>query len=465
MNERTIIRPGGRRNRSQKSDQEPTQTDHRKKERNKTNLASLAREQNQPKQQKGLFRRPTVTEPDDVILEDTNVLFSTLSPIILLTSRVKISSSDINLEELRTRVKEQLEYYRSINFGLDSNFSASEDVSYGLCCLLDEMVLNTPWGAKSNWANESLLVTFHKETWGGERFFELLEKMSANPSKHILAIEFYYAILELGFEGKFRHSNDGMRSHQVIKNNTYLLLENYKNLEVMPLSDNWESTAEQSNSLLKIIPQWIVWSVTFGFLIIFFFIFSLMLSNQSDPIKRKLVSLRNIGEINLPNHEAMASVAVTTKQVDLKNNNLSILPILTNALSTEIVNNLLVIEQRKNGVSVRLTNANLFRSGSDALAEQYIKIIEKMGQSLANIRVTVNVTGHSDDIPIRTIKYSDNWALSEARANSVKNIIERKLKRGSQVFARGLADTVNLVPNTNSANRALNRRVEILVRS
>lgn len=466
MNDRTIIRPGGRRPRSNSSERDATQVGAGSRSRNKTNLASLAREHNHTSSHQGLFKRtPLPVEAEKPVLDDSNVLFGLLSPIILLASKVKTSSSDLNLDDLRERFKEQIAYYRNINFGFETGFPASEEVSYGLCCLIDEMVLNTPWGAKSSWAAESLLVTFHKEAWGGERFFDLLEQMSLSPAKYIHAIEFYYVILELGFEGKFRQMNDGMRGHQTIKNNTYLLLENYKNLESMPLSDNVESTADQKHSLLKVVPQWVIWSVTLGFLVAVYFIFSLMLSNQSDPVKRKLVNLRSSGHINLPSHRALTSAAITNKQVDLKDNNLAVYPLLQSALAAEIANNLVVIEQRKNGVAVRLTNANLFSSGNDRLADDYVSIVEKMGKALSEVQVAVNVTGHSDDVPIRTLKYSDNWALSEARANSVKRIIEKQLKPGSQVFARGLADTVNLVPNTNDTNRALNRRVEILVRT
>ncbi len=42
------------------------------------------------------------------------------------------------------------------------------------CCARSSTarVLNTPWGAQGDWAAQSLLVTFHKEVWGGEKFFE-----------------------------------------------------------------------------------------------------------------------------------------------------------------------------------------------------------------------------------------------------------------------------------------------------
>ena len=46
---------------------------------------------------------------------------------------------------------------------------------YALCAALDEAVLATPWGHESEWAQHPLLVTLHREAWGGEKFFEVLE--------------------------------------------------------------------------------------------------------------------------------------------------------------------------------------------------------------------------------------------------------------------------------------------------
>ena len=52
---------------------------------------------------------------------------------------------------------------------------------YVLCAALDEAVLSTPWGAQSEWAQHPLLVALHREAWGGEKFFEMLDRVSTDP--------------------------------------------------------------------------------------------------------------------------------------------------------------------------------------------------------------------------------------------------------------------------------------------
>ena len=59
---------------------------------------------------------------------------------------------------------------------------------YCLCTALDEAAALTPWGG-SVWSSHSLLVSFHNETWGGEKFFHLLERLSQQPRQHLDLLE------------------------------------------------------------------------------------------------------------------------------------------------------------------------------------------------------------------------------------------------------------------------------------
>src|SRR5262249_60614328 len=75
---------------------------------------------------------------------------------------------------------------------------------YALCTLIDEAVSSTPWGGSAQWMKQSLLVTFYRETGGGEKFFQLLNKMGEQPGANIELLEFFYACPALGFAGRFR---------------------------------------------------------------------------------------------------------------------------------------------------------------------------------------------------------------------------------------------------------------------
>ena len=78
----------------------------------------------------------------------------------------------------------------------------------------------------------------------------------------------------------------------------------------------------------------------------------------------------------------------------------------------------------------------------------------------------VRVEGHTDDRPIFTQRYQSNWELSTARATSVVTFLVENMNIPSQRLAiAGYGEFRPLGPNDSDANRAKNRRVDIVVLS
>lgn len=75
--------------------------------------------------------------------------------------------------------------------------------SYFFCTFIDEMVMARPWGIES-WAQHTLLVRFHSETWGGEKCFQLINRLLLEPSRYRDLLEFIHLCLCLGFQGRYR---------------------------------------------------------------------------------------------------------------------------------------------------------------------------------------------------------------------------------------------------------------------
>ncbi len=461
MNDKTIIRPGGRPKRSGQTSTPSLSNAFKKDGKPRTSLSDLV------KQKRNVQGGSSAGQPaikNGLGTSHTDDIKSILAPLVLLVSQVKNVQELPNLDELKVTIEKKISELQAANFLQGDDFTASEEVSYGLCCFIDETVLNTPWGAQSKWVHESLLVTFFKETWGGERFFQILDEMKSNPSTYIDAIEVYNVFLELGFEGQYRHQQDGGRILNEIKEENFLLISQYKPSLNAPLSDLWEPSSNNQPSYLKTIPQWVIWTSVLAICLIAFFYLNLTLSNQADPVKRKLVALRDVGAISTVDHAFFQPDGDVFLHTNNSGNKESIRKLLAEELAPEVASGVFAILTVKEGVVVRLARTDLFQSGSDNLASHYIPAIEKLARALNSFDSTIVISGHSDDVPIRTIKYPDNWALSEARAQSVKNIIETKLDKDIQILARGLADTNNLVPNSSPENRAKNRRVEVLIK-
>jgi chemotaxis protein MotB len=110
------------------------------------------------------------------------------------------------------------------------------------------------------------------------------------------------------------------------------------------------------------------------------------------------------------------------------------------------------------------TDKIVFSRGSAELSPEARRIISAVGKVLKDIPNYIRVEGHTCDLPIRSDRYPSNWELSAMRATTVvRYLIDELGFEPGRLCAVGYADTRNLVPNTSERNRAINRRVDIVV--
>ena len=123
------------------------------------------------------------------------------------------------------------------------------------------------------------------------------------------------------------------------------------------------------------------------------------------------------------------------------------------------------IQETSRGLVIRLlTDKVFFDSGSAELAAQGASVIDTVGNALKTLPNQIAVEGHTDNRPISSAQYPTNWELSSNRADTVlRRLTEHAGVDPAHLQATGYADTRPLVPNDNDADRARNRRVEIIV--
>src|SRR5215472_5044196 len=113
---------------------------------------------------------PTAGGPGlgEFVSSGANPLLQQAVPLLVLAGRLRGQVANADVESLRRQCVQEV---RTFEERVRQAGVPAEDVlaaRYALCTVLDEAVLNTPWGAQSGWANQSLLVTFHRESFGGE---------------------------------------------------------------------------------------------------------------------------------------------------------------------------------------------------------------------------------------------------------------------------------------------------------
>lgn len=123
----------------------------------------------------------------------------------------------------------------------------------------------------------------------------------------------------------------------------------------------------------------------------------------------------------------------------------------------------ILVDER--GLVVRIKSDNiLFELGKADLKKDSVPLLNTLAATLKSVPNVVRVEGHTDILPISTLRYPSNWELSTARASSV---IRYWLATGalspSRLSAAGYADSRPVASNATGYGRALNRRVEVVV--
>lgn len=109
---------------------------------------------------------------------------------------------------------------------------------------------------------------------------------------------------------------------------------------------------------------------------------------------------------------------------------------------------------------VTLPEAITFDFDSAVLKSQFVDSIRDIARSLQNYPNTVvEVIGHTDNVG--SPAYNDN--LSQARAQSVANVLVNSGVRGSRIEAYGLGERRPVASNASASGRQANRRVEIVI--
>ncbi|MBL4607838.1 MAG: flagellar motor protein MotB [Pseudomonadales bacterium] len=137
---------------------------------------------------------------------------------------------------------------------------------------------------------------------------------------------------------------------------------------------------------------------------------------------------------------------------------------IASEMEKEIRSGQIEIETKGQNIVIRVRENGSFASGSERLQADFIPIMARIRDVLAETPGTISVEGHSDSIPIRTARFRSNWDLSAARAVSVAHeLLLDDILDKSRLRVSGFADSKPLVAEDSPGNRAINRRVEIVI--
>jgi chemotaxis protein MotB len=133
-------------------------------------------------------------------------------------------------------------------------------------------------------------------------------------------------------------------------------------------------------------------------------------------------------------------------------------------LAGEIAEGRVSLAQDQRGLVISIPEAGSFATGSADLPPKATALFSALGARLRVVPNAIRVEGHTDDVPIHTPRYESNWDLSTARATAVVAfLIEVAGVDPGRLSAAGYAEFRPRAANDSPANRATNRRVDLVI--
>ncbi|MBF4661741.1 DotU family type VI secretion system protein [Cronobacter malonaticus] len=389
---------------------------------------------------------PQATGSDAILsgASSNNPLVAAANPLLNAIPQIRHSVSHEDQAGLRQRLIDEIRRFEVRCQQAALPYEVIVGARYCLCTALDEAAALTPWGSRGVWSGSGLLVTFHNETWGGEKFFQLLARLSQNPREHIFLLEMINYCLLLGFEGRYRVMDNGRTQLETIKQRLWQMIRSVRGSYPPPLSPHPEDQPVLRKLWRPVVPLWACVALA-GFLAcLFFIILNWRLGDNTSPV------LAKIYQTPLPE--------VTVQQPARE-----VAPVLNlrGFLRPEIEAGLVAVRDEADRSVVILKGDGLFASASTVVRGRYEPVIDRVAQAMNNVSGKILVVGYSDNVPIRSARFASNYELSLARAESVQKMLQAHLADPNRVKAQGRGEMDPIAPNNTPENRARNRRVEI----
>lgn len=144
---------------------------------------------------------------------------------------------------------------------------------------------------------------------------------------------------------------------------------------------------------------------------------------------------------------------------------------------TDVANNLLEamgplvkegkvrVTQSRRGVTIEINANVLFSPGEAVLQPDSLGVLRAVARTLAKEPFNLEITGHTDNVPIRSTLFPSNWELSAVRASSVVRLFADNGIGPERLYAIGREASQPIASNATPEGRARNRRVELMILS
>ena len=299
-----------------------------------------------------------------------------------------------------------------------------------------------------------MLSRFFGERVGGVRFFEILDRLKADPLVNYPVLELQHACLALGFQGMHRTSSGGIAGLQMIQRNLYELLRRVRPKVMRDLSPHWRGQALANRRRRVRIPAWLVASVAAALLFAGFITLRTWLASNAEKAAQLAFSLHPSDKIEL---KRKIIAPPPPPPPPPPPDRITQLQRIRNALAAENTSCKMTADQTASFIVIRVCNLILFDSGKATVLEQFKPVAARLAATLEKEPGKIRVVGHTDNTAISNTRFPSNFELSMAA------VLKQGLSDPGRVDVDGKGADAPIDTNATPEGRAKNRRVEIFI--
>lgn len=379
------------------------------------------------------------------------------APLLALTARLRDTPQVLDIEGLRRRIEADLRDFEARALAEGATVELALPARYALAATIDDLVLATPWGAGSAWAERGMMTIFFGEQPGAGRFFEVLAALVRAPAQPADLLALMYLCLALGMEGGYRAQPNGAAELARIRSHLYSRLRRGSGEVREPLALHWRGAVTGIRRRRPLVPLWVMLAGAVAVTVGLYQAASHALNRESDRVfaalqdaipaePAEILRLTPLPAPPLPPAHAPDQAEV-----------------LRAALADDVAAGEVEIAEGEAGAVVRIVRRNLFSSGASTIDPAAGPLVERIAAAIDGVPGRIVVAGHTDNVPIANLRFPSNWHLSQARAEAVVAALAPFMTDPARLVAEGRADVEPLADNDTAEGRERNRRIELLL--
>lgn len=384
----------------------------------------------------------------------SNPLLAAAASLLILLGRLRTGMVDLRVAPLMEHVTIEIDRFErnAQAAGIDPHEVLV--AKYALSGTADDIVQNLPGSDRGSWQQYSMVARFFHKRDSGVGFFQEAEKAMQAPAQRYNLLELMLVCMSLGFEGQFRTMPNGSVELARIRKAIYETLRRVNPRPDEDVSVVWEPVVQDKGRRFFAVPLPVVLGGAALAVVALFAGLTTMINRDGAVASEQLLTLhQNTPVISIQRLPGEAYVAPMPQ-----------LERIRSALDSEIKAGTIGVEPKGDYIALRVGNLNLFDLGKTQVKEGFTPIAARITQVLNEEGGPILVQGFTDNLPLSGRgQYKDNYQLSEARANAVRDVLATSIDDAKRINVEGKGEEEPVADNATEEGRALNRRVEIML--